>query len=182
MQQAFDDANSHHGNGYELVGFIDDNLALGGSTVEGIPVLGGRELLVPMAQALEIDEIIVAITHRHAIDAVLFDALLRCREMGIQLSTMSSLFERLLGRVPVQHVGRDFYMALPSAASSYQRLYGAAKRIIDLSAALVGLLLLAGLTPVVALANQIGSPGPLFFRQVRVGRGGRPFQIVKFRL
>lgn len=175
------DANPYRGTGYELVGFIDDNPALGGSTVEGIPVLGGAESLVAMAQTLEINEVIIAVTHRHAIDEGLFDDLLRCQELGIQLSTMADLYERLLGRVPVQHVGRDLYMALPSADSAYHRLYGAVKRLIDLLAGLLGLAVLAVVMLPVAAANRFGSPGPLFYGQERVGLSGRPFRILKFR-
>lgn len=181
MKVAPHDANPFRGTGYELVGFIDDNPAFAGSTVEGIPVLGNQESLLPMARALEIDEVIVAITHRHAIDDTLFDDLLRCREQGIHLSTMSDLYERLLSRVPVQHVGRDLTMALPSADASYHRLFSVVKRLIDLLAGAAGLVVLAVVIPFVALANRMGSPGPLFYRQVRVGRHGRPFQVLKFR-
>jgi exopolysaccharide biosynthesis polyprenyl glycosylphosphotransferase len=181
MRVAPHDANPYRGTGYELVGFIDDNPALGGQTIENIPVLGGAESLVPMAQALEINEVILAITHRHAIDQALFDDLLRCRELGIHLTPMTDLYERLLGRVPVQHVGRDLSMALPSADSAYHRLYSVVKRLIDILSALVGLALLAIAAPLVLLANRVGSPGPLYYRQTRVGRGGRPFQVIKFR-
>ncbi len=181
MQVAPHDANPYRGTGYELVGFIDDNPTFAGHTVEGIPVLGGQESLLPMARALEIDEVILAITHRHAIDEALFDDLLRCREQGIHLSIMSDLYERLLGRVPVQHVGRDLTMALPSADAAYHRLFGAVKRLIDLAAALLGLALLAPVVPVVAVANRLASPGPLFYRQTRVGCHGQPFQVLKFR-
>ncbi len=181
MQVAPNDANPYRGTGYELVGFIDDDPAYAGSTVQGIPVLGGQESLVSMAQVLEINEVILAITHRHAIDEALFDDLLRCRELGIHLSTMSDLYERLLGRVPVQHVGRDLTMALPSGNSAYHRLYSGVKRLIDLAAALLGLVLLAVVAPLVALANRWSSPGPLVYRQARVGRRGVPFQVFKFR-
>jgi exopolysaccharide biosynthesis polyprenyl glycosylphosphotransferase len=181
MRLAPHDANPYRGTGYELVGFIDDNPAYAGSTVEGIPVLGNQESLLPMAQALQIDEVIVAITHRHAIGDTLFDDLLRCRELGIHLSTMSTLYERLLGRVPVQHVGRDLTMALPSADASYHRLFALVKRLIDLAVGVAGLGVLALVIPCVALANRVGSPGPLFYRQVRVGRHGQPFQVIKFR-
>ncbi|MBM4396215.1 MAG: polysaccharide biosynthesis protein [Deltaproteobacteria bacterium] len=55
------------------------------------------------------------------------------------------------------------------------------KRAFDLVAAAIGLLLLSPLLALVALAIKAGSPGPVFFRQVRVGRGGREFRILKFR-
>ena len=61
------------------------------------------------------------------------------------------------------------------------RGYSAAKRLIDLAAATVLLLLLAPLLALVALAILLDSSGPVFFRQTRVGRGGKPFTIYKFR-
>lgn len=56
-----------------------------------------------------------------------------------------------------------------------------AKRLLDLLGAGLGLLLLAPLLVLVALAIKADSPGPVFYRQVRVGRGGREFRIHKFR-
>lgn len=56
-----------------------------------------------------------------------------------------------------------------------------AKRLFDIVGAAVGLLLLAPLLAVVALAIRLDSPGPVFFRQERVGRHGVPFRIHKFR-
>jgi lipopolysaccharide/colanic/teichoic acid biosynthesis glycosyltransferase len=56
-----------------------------------------------------------------------------------------------------------------------------AKRLFDLCGAAVALLLLAPLLLLVALAIRLDSPGPVFFRQLRVGRGGVPFRIHKFR-
>ena len=56
-----------------------------------------------------------------------------------------------------------------------------AKRLFDLTAASIGLLLLSPLFLAVAIVIRRSSPGPVFFRQVRVGRGGVPFSIFKFR-
>ena len=55
------------------------------------------------------------------------------------------------------------------------------KRLMDVVGGLCGLVLAAPVFAVVALLVKRGSPGPVFFRQVRVGRGGRPFNIIKFR-
>src|SRR5436305_9009524 len=55
------------------------------------------------------------------------------------------------------------------------------KRLLDLTAAGLGLLLAAPIMALVALAVRLDSPGPIFFRQERVGRGGRPFVLWKFR-
>lgn len=175
------DANPFRGTGYDLIGFIDDNSEYAGEEILGVPVLGGRSVLAPLAEALRINEIILAITHRHAIADDLFDDLLRCREMGIHVTTMSSVYENLTGRIPVQHVGRDLYMALPLGDRPSERIYTAFKRLVDLAIAVIGLPFLAIVAVVVAMANRVKSPGPLLYRQVRVGKGGRLYHVYKFR-
>jgi lipopolysaccharide/colanic/teichoic acid biosynthesis glycosyltransferase len=55
------------------------------------------------------------------------------------------------------------------------------KRLVDLTLAILGLIVLLPFFLVVALLIKLDSPGPVFFRQVRVGRNGRPFRIFKFR-
>jgi lipopolysaccharide/colanic/teichoic acid biosynthesis glycosyltransferase len=57
----------------------------------------------------------------------------------------------------------------------------AAKRLMDLLAALTGLAVTGLVVPFVALANAFWAPGPLFYRQERVGLGGKPFSLLKFR-
>jgi len=61
------------------------------------------------------------------------------------------------------------------------RLFGAGKRLFDLAAALGGLLLLLPLFPFLVLLIRLDTPGPVFFRQERVGRRGRRFTCWKFR-
>jgi lipopolysaccharide/colanic/teichoic acid biosynthesis glycosyltransferase len=61
------------------------------------------------------------------------------------------------------------------------RVFLAGKRSLDLLTACGGLVIVALLAPWVALANAVWSPGPLLYWQTRVGRGGRPFELVKFR-
>ena len=175
------EANPFRGTGYRLVGFVDDSLDYVGTTVEGLPVLGRWEKLVSLAAALEVDEVVLAITHRHAISDDLFDAILRCRELGLRLTTMSVLYERLLGRVPVEHVGRDLRMVVPMEDTASERFYGAAKWGLDLISVLVGVSVMSILVPFVALTNALTSPGPLFYRQQRVGMGGSCFEMFKFR-
>jgi len=57
----------------------------------------------------------------------------------------------------------------------------AAKRALDIGGAVVGLLLTAVVAPALALLIRLDSPGPVFFRQERIGVGGRPFTMLKFR-
>jgi lipopolysaccharide/colanic/teichoic acid biosynthesis glycosyltransferase len=55
------------------------------------------------------------------------------------------------------------------------------KRVLDIVAAVLGLVVLAPLLAIIALAVRLDSSGPVLFRQTRVGRNGRPFEILKFR-
>lgn len=174
-------ANPFREAGCQIVGFIDDNSDLQGRKIAGVPVVGGRRQMPDLAQNLAVDEIILAITHRHTIDVGLFDALLRCREQGMRITTMPVFYEHLLGRVPVDHVGQDLYLVMPMQETSGDRLTRGAKRCADVLGASLGLIGLALLIPVIAFANRLTSPGPLFYRQERVGRGGKTFTCLKFR-
>jgi exopolysaccharide biosynthesis polyprenyl glycosylphosphotransferase len=176
-----DSGNPFRGTGYRIIGFVDDDAAKRGQEVAGIPVLGDSRALCDLAETLRVDEIVLAITDRQKMTQEAFDALLTCRERGFRVTTMPTLYERLLGRVPVHHIGRNLHAVLPEESGPTERLYGIAKRFGDLIMGSIGLLALGLVTPVVALANALFSPGPLFYRQARVGQGGRPFQVHKFR-
>ena len=163
------------------MGFIDANPALQHTTVADLPVLGGHSLLLPLVQRLHVDEVIVAITHRHVITEDLLEALLACSEAGLRVNTMTSIYERVLERVPVTHLGHNLEEALPLDENAGDRFYLALSRLINVLVAIPMLVLLAPVALAVMVANAVAAPGPLFYRQVRVGRGGRPFQILKFR-
>jgi exopolysaccharide biosynthesis polyprenyl glycosylphosphotransferase len=134
-----------------------------------------------LAHQLRPHEIVVAITHLEKMDSDLFDAIQECRELGISITTMAGLYTRLTGRVPIEHAGRTLDVALPLDESAANRFYPVVRRGADIVVALMGCALLACVAPWVWLANRFSAPGPLFFAQERVGRGGRTFQVLKFR-
>jgi exopolysaccharide biosynthesis polyprenyl glycosylphosphotransferase len=145
-------------------------------------VMGGTADLLRLARELAIDEVVLAITQRHTMSPAAFEAVLACREAGFHVTTMPALYERLLGRVPVEHVGRNLQAVLPiDEANAVDRLYWLVKRLADLVLSAVGLAVVVVLSPFVALGNGLFCRGPLFYRQARVGRGGRPFTVIKFR-
>jgi exopolysaccharide biosynthesis polyprenyl glycosylphosphotransferase len=162
---------------YSVVGFIDDDPAKRGQTVEGVSVVGGRQDLLALLEATRASEVVLAITHD--LHHELLAALLDCYEHGISVVPMNMLYEQATGRVPVEHIGDNWYVALPVTAtvSPYRLL----KRAIDVVLALVGLIISAPLWPVVALAIRLESPGPVLYRQQRVGQGGHPFELLKYR-
>lgn len=173
--------NPYAGSGYQVVCFVDDDPAKAGQEVEGVPVLGNRHDLRRLVEQHDVDTVVLAITHTPEIHPGLFQAMLDCQEQGVRLEPMTSLYERLTGKIPVEHAAGNLHVILPLTDSAMQRALGAAKRLLDLVAAMVGMVVLAIIAPCVGLANSLWSPGPLFYHQLRVGKGGRPFQLVKFR-
>ncbi len=168
-------------SGYKVLGFVDDNDAVSDSYVHGHPVLGTQNALVSLAEKLKPDEIVVAITHLDQISAPLFESIIRCRAKGYVVTTMAAFYERLTSKIPLQHVGRNLQVLLPLEPDPIYRLYMASKRMGDVFSGLLGLVAIAVVAPVIALLNRIYSPGPLFFRQERVGLLDQKFSVLKFR-
>lgn len=173
--------NRRAASGYEIAGFVDDDPDKAGLTLCDVPVLGNREDLLRLIDERRIDMLVLAITHSPEIHPDLFRTLLECREQGICLRSMTSVYEQLTGKVSVRHAGRDLSVIMPREESSTRHLFFAGKRVVDLVGGLFGMVVLATIAPFVAIANAIWAPGPLFYRQVRVGRYGKPFHIFKFR-
>ena len=166
---------------YDVLGFIDDDPGKQGAVVDGVPVLGTHLDLERLIWELEPEELVVAITYTQNVPQSLFDAVLRCREAGLSVTTMAGVYEELTGRVPVQHAGRALEVVMPLARPALYRLFLLVKRLMDIGIGLVGCVLLLVVIPIVWVANRIASPGSLFFTQERVGQGGRIFRLVKFR-
>ena len=105
--------------------------------------------------------------------------LLDCLDAGVKVSSYSDFVEEKYHRIPVGSIDAKwlFSARLDLAHPYYQGI----KRIIDIVASLVGLILTAPLIALSALAVKLESKGPAFYSQVRVGRFNRPFRIYKLR-
>jgi exopolysaccharide biosynthesis polyprenyl glycosylphosphotransferase len=174
-------ANPFLGTGNTIVGFIDDDPSRQGKTVLGIPVIGDSKNLVDLVESLDVDELVIAITNSTSISPNLYEAILDCREKSMPIVTMPTIYERLTGRVAIEHAGLNIELATGQSDSAFLRMFNIVKRIVDVFGAIAGIVLLGLIAPIVALGNLIGSPGPLFFRQERLGRGGKIISVIKFR-
>ena len=174
-------ANPFQGTGNIIVGFTDDDPIRVGELVLGIPILGDSKNLVYLVESLEVDELVIAITESTSISPDLYEAILDCREKGLPIVTMPTIYERLTGRVAIEHAGLNIELATGQSDGAFLRMFNIVKRVIDIFGALAGIMLLCLIAPVVVLGNLIASPGPLFFRQDRLGRGGRVISVIKFR-
>lgn len=167
------------GAGYELVGFADDATDKQGLVIGGTPVLGPVGELTRLVRAYRINEVVLAISRDVA--GHVLQALLDCHERGVNVRSMPLLYEELTERVSVEHVGDNWLVVLPLENNGASQFHALSKRAIDLALAVVGLAFLALILPPLAIAVHFDSPGPLFYRQLRLGQGGRTFRLVKLR-
>jgi lipopolysaccharide/colanic/teichoic acid biosynthesis glycosyltransferase len=100
-------------------------------------------------------------------------------ESGVRIRTLSLFYDQWFGKLPLSELER--ISLLFDIGELHRAQYGRVKRILDALAAGAGLVVLAVATPGVWLGNRLGNHGPLFYRQTRVGKGGRRFEILKFR-
>jgi exopolysaccharide biosynthesis polyprenyl glycosylphosphotransferase len=153
-----------------VVGHVDDN------ATPGANVVGGLEDLPDVCAAYGIDRIIVAFPNTS--DAIVLEALRRL-EGQVPVSEIPRYFELHNWRTETEELHGLTLMHLPIASlGASERI---AKRLMDITLATCALAIAAPLLIAVSLAIKLDSPGPVFFRQERIGRAGKPFQIFKFR-
>jgi exopolysaccharide biosynthesis polyprenyl glycosylphosphotransferase len=176
LAAALNDAHAEH---YAVVGLIDDDPSRHGTSVAGAPVLGGHDQLVEAARSRKVSDVVLAITGD--LDAGMFKALLECQEHGIDVVRLPALYEQLFGQVPVAFLEAEWLINALGEAAQFNSLTRVFKRLLDIAGASLGLVALALIWPLIAVGIRLTSPGPVFYRQARVGRAGRPFTVIKFR-
>jgi exopolysaccharide biosynthesis polyprenyl glycosylphosphotransferase len=156
-----------------VLGIVDDRV--GG----GLPHLrlGALRDLDRILEHVRPDRVVVALASRRG--HMPFKSLLGLRVRGIAVEDGVEYYERLTGKVPIEALTPTSLIFSKDGRSS--RMDQAVAWSLSLPIAVVGLILLAPLFALIALAIKLESPGPVFFVQPRVGRGGRLFKVFKFR-
>jgi exopolysaccharide biosynthesis polyprenyl glycosylphosphotransferase len=167
------------GLGYKFIGFVEVNADEDNALVGDLPKLGGVELLAHLIEAHEIEEVIIAIeTSEHNRLREILNVLFDYSEQ-LLVKIIPDMYDIMLGSVKMNHVyGAVLIEIKQGLMPKWQRLI---KRLIDLVASSVMLLLLSPLYLYITLRVRWSSPGPVFFKQERIGLNGRPFMIYKFR-
>ncbi len=162
-----------------LVGFVDDDPQKQGTAIEGFPVLGNCQELDRIIDQQQVTDLVFAITGD--VHPETFRALLRTQERGIDLTTMPVLYESLLGRVPIYLLQPDWILRSFVEQARSSAFYEAMKRLMDIVIGLVGLVVFALLFPFIALAILLDDGRPVIFRQQRLGKNGKAYDIIKYR-
>ena len=105
------------------------------------------------------------------------EQLVACRFKGVRIENGVGFFERLTKKIPLEGLKPSYFVF----QGGFRWPSDTAKRSLDVLLALLALAMTAPLFVVLPLLIKLSSPGPVFYRQHRLGRHGRPFSILKFR-
>lgn len=171
----------HAESAYDVRGIISAGDHPIGDSVAGVQVVGGADELAAIIERNQISELIV--TETAGLSGALFQSVMDAYDRGITITPMALLYERITGRVPVEHVNDDWAVILLPIKNTDALFdpYPMLKRMIDLALAIIGLIAFIVILPLVALAIRIDSAGGIFYAQDRVGRNGRIFRLYKLR-
>jgi exopolysaccharide biosynthesis polyprenyl glycosylphosphotransferase len=148
---------------------------LGGADIDAVAA-GDPSHLAELVDELHVHRIIIAPT---STAQSVGDLVRAAKAVGVRVSVLPRLFEVVGSAVEFDDVnGMPMLGVRPFGLPRSSRLI---KRAFDLMATVLGMLLVGPLMALIALAIRLDSPGPVFFRQVRVGRDGQHFHILKFR-
>jgi exopolysaccharide biosynthesis polyprenyl glycosylphosphotransferase len=143
----------------------------------GIPVVGNLMNLGATLAELDVHRVVIA--PRSLDSEEMLDALRLVKSFGVKVSVLPRLFEVVGSSVEFDNLDGLMLLGVPKTGLSTSSRF--LKRAMDLVGSLVGLVALGPVIGSIALAIRLDSPGPVFFRQRRVGCGDREFEILKFR-
>ncbi len=163
--------------GVEFVGFYPST----GDEVQVVDpslVLPTSRSLHDTVEKLDVDEVIVAVRERRG-GVLPIRELLDCKVMGVRVFDLSSFFERTQGQIRIESLRASWLIYGDGFRQGVLR--SAVKRAFDLVATMVLLLVSIPVMIFTAIAIFLEDRGPIFYRQERVGQGGRTFKVTKFR-
>ncbi len=163
--------------GLRFIGFLDEKPSENATAVGSYHVFDDYEKLEEVLQQYNIQHMVVGFSRdRHDTIVELME---RCRPYNVEFTMVPRLYEIFSDSVGVEHIRGLPVLGLKR--SSITGLQGLVKRTMDIVISLIVLIVLLPLFALVAIAIKIESRGPVMYRQVRLGKNERPFEIIKFR-
>ncbi|HKQ80554.1 MAG TPA: TIGR03013 family XrtA/PEP-CTERM system glycosyltransferase [Blastocatellia bacterium] len=164
--------------GYEVIGFIGDDPAQVGQSLINPCVVGVMPDLEAVVNRYRPDRIVIAMPDRRGQLPLELLLKLKVRD-GVTLDEADAFYEKLTGKIGGERLRLG--QLVFADASRWTRLYKRARRLMDVTLAIIIGLLTSPLMLITALAIKLDSCGPVFYLQERVGLHNATFRIVKFR-
>jgi sugar transferase (PEP-CTERM system associated) len=163
--------------GLSVCGFVDDKPELVGVSIVNPKVLGLNHELRNIVSRNKVNRVVVEVRDRRGRLPV--DELLELKMNGVRVEEATSVYERVTGKIAIENL-KPSWMVFGEGFEVSRRILWQ-KQIVSFLGSLVLLLMTLPLFPLIALLIKLDSPGPVFFRQDRVGKNGKPFTLWKFR-
>jgi hypothetical protein len=164
-------------SGLKVLGVVSSRRVQPGTFVGNAPVVGSVDKLRELADAFEAETLVVATSVSREPSILRLLRPLRCA--GTEVMDYVTLNETLAQEIPIDHINDEWLMnaAMNSSVIHIRKI----KRMMDVSVAVLGLILTAPISLLAALLVKLDSPGPVLYRQRRSGLDGRPYTVLKFR-
>jgi exopolysaccharide biosynthesis polyprenyl glycosylphosphotransferase len=163
--------------GYRIVGFLDDNPEKGETDIGPFKALGGLGRLMSVLDCEHVTEVVIALpwsNYRRILSLIM-----QCERAGVRARLVPDIFQLTLSRVDVDDLGGIPLIGVKPVTMRGSVL--AVKRAMDLVFGGLLTIISLPLMGLIALAIRLDSPGPVLFKQIRVGKGGQEFECWKFR-
>ncbi len=167
----------HPEYGFEVVGFVDADPKEERSDIAGVELLGKLDELAGIVGRTNADRVIVSFSNEP--DAETMAVVRELRDANVIVDVVPRLFELVGPRASVHVVEGLSLLCLPPARLSRSSLV--VKRTVDVVGSSVLLVLTSPLFLYSSIRIKLDSPGPIFFRQERVGQNGKRYTLLKFR-
>ncbi len=145
--------------------------------INEIPVVAGHRDLYEQLKTKVIDEVFIHLPDYSKTQ--IEELIIRFESMGITVHVNIDYFNNVIAHKTTESFAGFTVLSYEASTFDYRRLF--IKRIIDIIGSIIGLAITGVLTPFIAIAIKLDSPGPVFFSQKRVGKNGRYFRLYKFR-
>lgn len=168
----------HRNFGYNVIGFLDDNWAKLGLTVLGKPVLGGLDILSGLLAEQSVDEVVIALPlHAYEKYACIISD---CEKAGVRVRIIPDFIKFFPGKPKLEEFDGVMLMNVRTVMldDPFNKFL---KRLFDICVAIIAIILTGPAMILIAIGIKLTSPGPVFFRQERVGMNNRRFEMLKFR-
>ena len=164
------------GTGHQFVGFININ-GVDRLLESELPYLGHIDDVEQVLREHDIEEVIIAL---ESVEHDRLKTIISRLEGGdVRIKILPDMYDILSGTVEMSNIFGALLISVNSEVMPvWQRTF---KRIFDVCVSIVALIVLLPLFIVLAILVKMSSPGPVFFRQQRIGKNGQTFMIVKFR-
>jgi exopolysaccharide biosynthesis polyprenyl glycosylphosphotransferase len=163
--------------GYHVIGFVDDDPEKGSTDIGRFRALGNTRNIPRLVKEMAIDEVIITLPwmyHRKIVSIIA-----QCEREQVRVRIVPDMFQMTLSHLDVEDLGGIPMIGVREISIGRGGLL--LKRVIDVAIAAAGLILLFPVFLIIALIIRMDSPGPVFFTQIRVGKGENLFSCYKFR-